>query len=84
VSETRQQARKTLGLDFVIRTDYTAHLTANELKRWLKKQGCTFTEGTRHSVALLGGKKTTIPRHPSTEIKKNTLHTILRDLGLRK
>jgi len=59
-------------------------LTASELKRWLKKQGCSFIEGTRHTIAVLGGKKTTIPRHPSAEIKRKTLHTILRDLGLRK
>jgi hypothetical protein len=47
-------------------------------------QGCTFIEGTRHTIALLGSRKTTIPRHPATEIKTKTLHTILRDLGLRK
>jgi len=68
----------------VIRGDYTGVLTASELKRWLRRQGCTFVEGTRHTIAILGGKKATIPRHPSTEIKTKTLHTVLRDLGLRK
>lgn len=72
------------AFDLVVRSDYTLSLTASELKRWLKRQGCTFIEGTRHTIALLGSRKTTIPRHPATEIKTKTLHAILRDLGLRK
>jgi len=59
-------------------------LTASELKRWLKRQGCSFVERRRHTIAILGVKKTTIPRHPSTEIKTKTFHAVLRDLGLRK
>ena len=44
-------------------------MTADELKRWLKKQGCEFTE---------------IPRHPSVEIKTGTYSAILKKLGLKK
>jgi predicted RNA binding protein YcfA (HicA-like mRNA interferase family) len=33
---------------------------------------------------MLGGKRTTIPRHPTQEIKGGTLNAILRDLGLKR
>ena len=39
-------------------------MTASELKRWLKKQGCTFTQGTKHTIVHLDGEFTEIPRHP--------------------
>jgi len=54
-----------------------------ELKRWLKKQGCAFTEGTKHTKVILGSRVTRMPRHPSQELKAKTLHTILKDLGLK-
>jgi len=59
-------------------------MTANELKRWLKKQGCTFTQGTKHTIVHLRGEFTEIPRHPSTEIKTGTYNAILKKLGLKK
>jgi predicted RNA binding protein YcfA (HicA-like mRNA interferase family) len=33
---------------------------------------------------MLGGKKPTVPRHPTQEIKAGTLNAILRDLGLKR
>jgi mRNA interferase HicA len=57
-------------------------VTVSELKRWLKKRGCTFTEGAKHTKVVLAGRVTRMPRHPSQEVKAKTLHTILRDLGL--
>lgn len=59
-------------------------MTASELKRWLKKQGCTFTQGTKHTIVHLGGEFTEIPRHPSAEIKTGTYNAILKKLGLKK
>ena len=59
-------------------------MTASELKRWLKDQGCTFEDGTRHTIVRLGSKRSTLPRHPSKEVKTGTLKAILKDLGLRK
>jgi len=47
---------------------YHGLLTASELRRWLRKQGCSFVEESRH---------------PSKDIKKGTLRSILRDLGLK-
>ena len=59
-------------------------MTASELKRWLKGQGCTFVEQTRHTKVIFGDKQTTLSRHPSQEIKKGTLQGILKDLGLKR
>jgi mRNA interferase HicA len=59
-------------------------MTASELKRWLKRQGCTFTEGKKHTLVHFRGEFTEMPRHPSTEIKTGTLQAILKKLGLKK
>lgn len=54
------------------------------MKRWLKKNGCQFIEGKKHTIVILGRKRTTLPRHPAVELKTKTMHTILKDLGLKK
>lgn len=59
-------------------------VTARELRRWLKKQGCRFVEESRHTRIVLGSRISRMPRHPSKEIKKETLESILRDLGLQR
>jgi mRNA interferase HicA len=56
---------------------------ASELRRWLKKQGCTFIEETRHTRIILGKRISRMPRHPARDIKTGTLEAILKDLGLR-
>jgi mRNA interferase HicA len=58
-------------------------VNANELRRWLKQHGCIFEEGTRHTVVRLGKRQTTIPRHPSRELKTGTVKSILKRLGLK-
>jgi mRNA interferase HicA len=55
---------------------------ASELRRWLKKQGCTFFEESRHTRITLGSKISRMPRHPAKEIKSGTLRSILKDLQL--
>jgi mRNA interferase HicA len=57
-------------------------VTASELKRKLAKAGCTFGQGKKHLVVRYGVKRTTMPRHPSAEIKTGTYHGILKALGL--
>jgi mRNA interferase HicA len=57
---------------------------ASELKRWLKQQGCTFEEGTRHTKVMLGNHTSQIPRHPAAEIMTGTLQAILKQLGLKR
>jgi mRNA interferase HicA len=58
-------------------------VTASELRRWLKKQGCVFVEESRHTRIVLGSKVTRMPRHPTKDIKTGTLQSILKDLDLK-
>lgn len=53
-----------------------------ELIRWLSEQGATFTEGKKHTIAHLNGKKAPIPRS-AKEIKHGTYKGILDRLGLK-
>jgi mRNA interferase HicA len=55
----------------------------SELRRWLRKQGCTFAEESRHTRIVLGSRVSRMPRHPSKEIKMGTLQSILKDLDLK-
>jgi predicted RNA binding protein YcfA (HicA-like mRNA interferase family) len=57
---------------------------SGELRRWLKKQGCSFEERRKHTRVTLGDKVTYIPRHPAVELNTKTMHTILKELGLTK
>jgi mRNA interferase HicA len=57
-------------------------VTASELRRWLKKQGCAFVEESRHTRIVLGSRVSRMPRHPAKEIKTGTLKHILKDLDL--
>jgi mRNA interferase HicA len=56
---------------------------ASELKRWLKKQGCTFVEESRHTRIVLGSKVSRMPRDPAKDIKTGTVQSILKDLNLK-
>src|SRR5947208_2666406 len=56
---------------------------ASELRRWLKKHGCTFVEESRHTRIILCLKISRMPRHPAKEIKSGTLASILKDLDLK-
>jgi len=58
-------------------------VTASELRRWLKTQGCAFEEASKHTKVMLGARVSFIPRHPKREIKKGTLRSILKALDLR-
>jgi hypothetical protein len=58
-------------------------MTCGEFKRWLRKQGCRFVEATRHTIVILGDRKTELPRHASKELKTGTREAILKALGLK-
>jgi mRNA interferase HicA len=58
-------------------------VTVSELRRWLKKQGCLFIDGSKHTKVICRGRVTRMPRHPAQELKTKTLHTILKELGLK-
>ncbi|MGE0109613.1 MAG: type II toxin-antitoxin system HicA family toxin [Bdellovibrionales bacterium] len=54
----------------------------NEFKRHLQKLGCTFTEGTKHTIVHFGQKHTTMPRHGKKEIGKGIAKAIKKQLGI--
>jgi hypothetical protein len=53
------------------------------MRRWLRKQGCRFEEGARHTIVIYRDRKTELPRHQSQELKTKTQQAILKALGLR-
>ena len=55
----------------------------SEFKRWLEAQGATFKDGANHWKVYLNDKQTTVPRHPSKELKEGTRRAILNQLGLK-
>jgi mRNA interferase HicA len=59
-------------------------VTASELKRKLAKAGCTFVDGKKHLAVYHKGKWSLMPRHPAKEIKKGTVESILKALGLKE
>ena len=71
------------SIDAVTRYGYDGRVKVSELKRWPKKQGCTFVEESRHTRITLGAKISRMPRHPAKVIKSGTLQAILKDLGLK-
>jgi mRNA interferase HicA len=62
-------------------------MNAQELKRWLTKQGCTFeTKGSGHGhlVVRLGDRRSELPMHGSRkELGPKLVSRIKKDLGLK-
>jgi mRNA interferase HicA len=60
-------------------------VTSDELRRWLKEQGCTFgTQSGSHLKVYRGGKRSIIPIHGAKrEIKTGTVAAIKKQLGLK-
>lgn len=61
-------------------------MNANELKRWLTKQGCTFEThkgGSGHLTVRLGARTTQLPMHGQKELGTGLVNKIKKDLGLR-
>ncbi len=62
-------------------------MTSEEFKRWLKKQGCTFTVSRGkggHILVHRGALTSTLPMHGSgKELGRGLVEAIKRDLGLR-
>lgn len=55
----------------------------SEFVKWLKKQGATFEDGTRHLKIFLNGRQTILPRHPSKELKKGLIEGIKKQLDIK-
>ena len=62
-------------------------MTTNELRRWLKKRGCTFHShkgGSGHLTVRLGERTSQLPMHGSRrELGTKLVAKIKKDLGLR-
>ena len=62
-------------------------MNANELKRYLAKQGCTFAThkgGSGHITVRRGNHVTQLPVHGGhKELGKGLVNKILKDLGLK-
>lgn len=61
-------------------------MNSSELRRWLRKQGCTFEThmgGSGHVTVRLGDRKTQLPVHGARkELGKGLVAKIRKDLGL--
>ena len=70
-------------LDFVNSIVDIKSMKSSEFKRWLEKQGATFTRGKgSHLKVELDGKFSVIPMHKSKEIGTGLVAKIKKDLGL--
>jgi len=61
-------------------------MNSSELRRWLKKQGCTFEThkgGSGHVTVRLNDRKTQLPTHGANkELGTGLVRKIKKDLGL--
>ena len=61
-------------------------MTSNQLRRWLRSQGCSFEQhrgGSGHLTVRLGDKTSQLPMHGSRkELGTRLVAKIKKDLGL--
>jgi mRNA interferase HicA len=58
-------------------------VNANQLPRYLAKQGCSFEEGRRHTIVRLGDRMAALPRHGGRkQLGTGLVNSIMKDLGL--
>jgi mRNA interferase HicA len=58
-------------------------MKSSELKRWLEKQGATFTSGNgSHLKINLNGKKSVLPVH-SKDLGTGLVNAIKKQLGIK-
>ncbi|MEX4492583.1 type II toxin-antitoxin system HicA family toxin [Haemophilus sputorum] len=55
----------------------------SEFLRWLIANGVTTEEGTRHIKLYYRGKQSTLPRHPSKELKTGLVNGVKKQLGIK-
>jgi mRNA interferase HicA len=69
--------------DSISKIAYTEQVKSSEFKRWLARQGATFSPGKgSHFRVELKGKVSYLPMH-SKDLKKGTLEDIKKQLGLK-
>lgn len=54
----------------------------SEFLRWLIANGVTIEDGAKHIKLYYNGKQSTLPRHPSKELKKGLVKAIKKQLGI--
>jgi mRNA interferase HicA len=61
-------------------------LTSTELKRWLEKQGCTFSPGKGgHLLVRRGERKSVLPMHGGKrDLPKGLVEAIKRQLRVKQ
>lgn len=57
-------------------------MKGNEFKKWLKSQGVTIENGTKHYKLFFNGKQSTLPRHDARELNEGLRQAIMKQLGL--
>ncbi len=50
----------------------------------LKSKGVSVSDGSRHAALRYGGKMTTLTRHPSKDIPRQTIVKIVKSLGITR
>jgi len=61
-------------------------MNSGELKRWLKKQGCSFEKSRgkgSHITVRYRSRTTVMPAHGKKEIPKGTIEAIKKQLGFK-
>lgn len=58
-------------------------MNSDQFRRYLKKQGCTFEEGTKHTIVYRGDRQTTLPRHGGRkQLGTGIMEAIKKQLGI--
>jgi len=72
------------GIDKTTLLLHCVDVTSQELKRWLQKQGCTFTSGHGgHVIVRLGARISVLPMHgKQKELGTGLVSRIKKDLAL--
>lgn len=55
----------------------------SEFLRWLIAEGVKVEDGTKHLKLYYNGKRSTLPRHPSQELKTGLVNGVKKQLGLK-
>lgn len=55
----------------------------SEFVKWLKKQGATFKEGSKHVKIYLNGRQSHLPRHKTIDLKPGLVEAVKKQLGLK-
>jgi mRNA interferase HicA len=55
----------------------------SEFVRWLRQQGATFKDGSKHLKVYLNGRQTHLPRHPAAELKTGLVEGVKKQLNLK-